>query len=633
MGVKKKLLASFFAIIFILFLSEVFSLVMDRIILAKHEVLSDNMMAEYSLIEKSSALVASFDRLVKSPTDEKEINNFNLIYSDIKKVLPEIKSIIAYNESRIIFSRLENNLNDMFFDIEIGINDLNSDNYLEGIKRYEEASKKNEFVKENVNNLLLKELEYAKSLHNAVETVQLIIQIIVILLFGAATIGCIWYAIIFSRKLVSPLIRLTKLAKVIEGGDSKSGVDTDLLKGEDEISSLANSFNNMVISLKNSIKQLREYNVEIKNSHNLVELEKNKLQQYLDVAGVIVLIFNIDNKVLVINKKGREILGVESSEIIGKDWIQKYIDKKNQTQTKGLIAFLLNNTALSDTLENIVIAKDKTQKNIVWHFSILNNGPKNPQSILATGVDITELTKAKITINQLREVDNLKNEVLNIATHELKTPLISIVGLSEVMEQKPTTLSDEYKNYISIIHKEGLKLTELIKTMLVANRNEIGKIAVSKEKFNLIDLVSSLKTPLEMLAKRTKSKVEFNLQIKEAPVDSDKAKISQVIYNFIDNAVKYGPKEQTIGINAFLVDNKFVKIEVNNFGSSISKEMQKKLFIKFSQLEPSLSRSQEGIGLGLYICKQNIEALGGQIGVTSEPEQGTTFYFTLPLNI
>ncbi|MFZ2310774.1 MAG: ATP-binding protein [Patescibacteria group bacterium] len=606
---------------------------MDRIILAKHEVLSDNMMAEYSLIEKSSALVASFDRLVKSPTDEKEINNFNLIYSDIKKVLPEIKSIIAYNESRIIFSRLENNLNDMFFDIEIGINDLNSDNYLEGIKRYEEASKKNEFVKENVNNLLLKELEYAKSLHNAVETVQLIIQIIVILLFGAATIGCIWYAIIFSRKLVSPLIRLTKLAKVIEGGDSKSGVDTDLLKGEDEISSLANSFNNMVISLKNSIKQLREYNVEIKNSHNLVELEKNKLQQYLDVAGVIVLIFNIDNKVLVINKKGREILGVESSEIIGKDWIQKYIDKKNQTQTKGLIAFLLNNTALSDTLENIVIAKDKTQKNIVWHFSILNNGPKNPQSILATGVDITELTKAKITINQLREVDNLKNEVLNIATHELKTPLISIVGLSEVMEQKPTTLSDEYKNYISIIHKEGLKLTELIKTMLVANRNEIGKIAVSKEKFNLIDLVSSLKTPLEMLAKRTKSKVEFNLQIKEAPVDSDKAKISQVIYNFIDNAVKYGPKEQTIGINAFLVDNKFVKIEVNNFGSSISKEMQKKLFIKFSQLEPSLSRSQEGIGLGLYICKQNIEALGGQIGVTSEPEQGTTFYFTLPLNI
>lgn len=633
MGVKKKLLVSFFAIIFILFLSEVFSVVMDRIILLKHEILSDNMLAEYSLIEKSSALVASFDKLVKSPTDEKEINNFNLIYSDLKQVLPQIKSIIVYSESKIIFNRLENNLNDMFFDIEIGINDLSSDNYLEGINRYQEASKKNEFVKENVNNLLLKELEYAKSLHDAVEKVQLIIQIIVILLFMAATFGCIWYAITFSRKLVLPLTRLTKLAKVIEGGDSKSGVDTDLLKGDDEISSLANSFNNMVISLKNNIQQLREYNVEIKNSHNLLELEKNKLQQYLDVAGVMILIFSIDHKVLVINKRGREILGVESSEIIGKDWVQKYVDKKNQTQTKGLIAFLLNNTALSDTLENIVIAKDKTEKNIVWHFSVLDNGPKNPQSILATGVDITELTKAKITINQLREVDNLKNEVLNIATHELKTPLISIVGLSEVMEQKPTDLSDEYKNYISIIHKEGLKLTELIKTMLVANRNEIGKIAVTKEKFNLIDLIVSLKTPLDMLAKRTKSKINFNLQTKEAPVDSDKAKISQVIYNFIDNAVKYGPKQQIINITASLIDNKFIKIEVNNSGSSISKEMQKKLFIKFSQLEPSLSRSQEGIGLGLYICKQNIEALGGQIGVTSEPEQGTTFYFTLPLNI
>jgi len=97
------------------------------------------------------------------------------------------------------------------------------------------------------------------------------------------------------------------------------------------------------------------------------------------------------------------------------------------------------------------------------------------------------------------------------------------------------------------------------------------------------------------------------------------------------NAVKYGPPNQTIGVNLFLVDSKFVRIEVKGAGQGITKELQKKLFLKFSQLEPSLSRSQDGMGLGLYICKQNIENLGGQIGVESELNQGATFYFTLPL--
>jgi PAS domain S-box-containing protein len=631
MGIKKKLLVSFFAIIFILFISEVFSVVMNRIILSKHEVLSDNMIAEYELIEKSSNLVESFNQIIKSPTDTTGIDNFNLIYADIKQLLPKIDHIIVYGDSQVIFHRLENNINDMFFDIEIGINDLNSNNYLDASSRYEEAKRKNEFVRENVTNLLLKELEYAKKLHGAVEQVQIIIQIIVILLFLIATAGCIWYAVTFSKKFVSPLIKLTKLAKVIEGGNSAT-TDPALLKGVDEVSSLTNSFNSMVASLKSSISKLQEYNLEIKKSHSLLEIERNKLQQYLDVAGVIVLIFDSNNKVLVINKKGCEILEIEASEIIGQNWIEKYVAKKNQTQTKGLITFLLNNIALSDTLENIITTKNNSEKNVVWHFSVLRDDSNSKQRILATGVDVTELTKAKITINQLKELDNLKNEVLNIATHELKTPLISIVGLSEVMESKPKTIPNEYQDYISIIHKEGLKLTGLIKTMLAANRNEVSKLYVDKETFDLISLVSSLKTPLGMLAKRTNSKIKFDLRVKKLIIESDKNKISQVLYNFIDNAVKYGPENQIISVNVFLLDNNFVKLEVSGLGAGISEEMQKKLFIKFSQLEPSLSRSQEGMGLGLYICKQNIESLGGQIGVVSKINEGATFYFTLPLN-
>jgi len=630
-SIKKKLLTSFFVIIATLLISEGFFVTMDHVILMKYWTLVDNMVSEYKLIENTSSLLSSFNRRIKSPTDVAEINYFNSIHFDTENLLAKVKTAIIYSDSKIAFTGLENNINDVIFDTEIGVNNLVSGDYLEAVNRYDSANRKNNFVRENANSLILKELEYAENLQVEIDKVRLLSEIFSSLLLVVTTLGCIGHAIGFSRKFVEPLSNLTKLAKVIEEGNLGVTVDENLLKGRDEVASLANSFNAMVLSLKASINKLQEYNTEIKNSRNRLKAEKDKLQKYLDIAGVIVLIFDSNNNVLLVNKKGREILGAESSEIIGRDWVSGFVTKKNQAKTQSLINSLITSMAPVDTLENIIIAKDKTEKNIVWHFSLLQNENNVSTAVLATGVDVTELTKAKITIDQLKEVDKLKNEVLNIATHELKTPLISIVGLSEVMEKQPQTMSADYQNYISIIHKEGLKLTNLIKTMLTASRNEVGQEAIVKEKFNFINLITSLKIPLEMLAKRTESKIKFNLKPKEVNIESDKAKISQVIYNFVDNAVKYGPKNQTVSISLFLTDDKFVRFEVNGAGQGIPKALQKKLFLKFSQLEPSLSRSQDGIGLGLYICKQNIENLGGQIGVESEPNQGATFYFTLPL--
>jgi len=631
-GIKKKLLTSFFAIIATLLISEGFFLAMDYIILSKYMTLTNNMVSEYRLIGNTSSLIASFNKRIKSPSDQAEIDRFNLLYSDTKNLLVGLNATIVDYNSKIAFNGLENNINDVFFNIEIGSNNLASGDYLEAVSRYDDASRKNDFVRENANNLIFKELEYAKNLQVEIEKVRIISQIIAFLLLIMATGGCIWYAIVFSQRLIAPLINLTRLAKVIEDGDLSATVDKTLLTGNDEVASLSNSFNTMVLSLRMSIKKLQEYNTEIKNSRNRLKSEKNKLQQYLDIAGVIVLISDTNNNVLLINKKGRELLNIGASDIMGQDWVGGYVVKKDQTKTRSQLALLIGNTASSDTLENVIVAQDKSEKNIVWHFSLLKNGEGATEGILATGVDVTELTKAKVTINQLKEVDKLKNEVLNIATHELKTPLISIVGLSEVMEKKPVTIPPEYQDYISIIHKEGLKLTNLIKTMLTASRNEVGKEATVKEKFNLVELVASLGTSLDMLAKRTDSQIKFDLRVKEVNIESDKAKISQVIYNFVDNAVKYGPKNQTININLFLPEAKSVRVEVKGAGQGISKPLQKKLFLKFSQLEPSLSRSQDGMGLGLYICKQNVENLGGQIGVESELDQGATFYFTLPFN-
>lgn len=631
MGIKGKLLNSFFLIILSLIISGIFFVSINYIILSKYTALNNNMVSEYRLIDGVSALLFSYDKIIKSPNDISERDNLKKIHKEILSLLDDLDQSIVNYESRVAFNGLKNTIEGIFLDIEIGVKGLDSGDYLEAVNRQTEVYDKKDFIKDNSVNLILKELKYSKDLQIEIAKIKNVSQVIAILLMFLIVFFCVWYAFSFSSKFVAPLVNLSNLAQAVKKGDFNVKIDSNILKENDEVSFLANSFDSMIVQIKNDIEKLQKYNLEIKDSRDKLEEEKQKLQKYLNVAGVIVLIFDRHNNVFLINRKGKDIFGIEASEIIGEDWVSKYVSEKDQEKTKLTLSSIFNNNTQVEAFENVIIAKDGKSKNIVWRFSFLENKEGQVQAVLATGADITELIEAKATIGQLKELDKLKNEVLNIATHELKTPLVSIIGLSEVMKNNPQTIPTEYQNYISIINKEGSKLANLIKTMLTVNRNEVSKILVNKEKFDLISLIKSFKGSLDILVKKTDSKVVFSFDSDQLLMESDKAKISQVVYNLVDNAIKYGLPKQTITISSINLKNNYVRIEIKNEGKGIPKSIQKNLFLKFSQLEPSLSRSQDGMGLGLYICKQTIDALGGEIGVESEPNQGAKFYFTLPL--
>lgn len=523
-SIKNKLLISFLTVIVILIISGGFFMVMDFVIIKKYENLTNTMIVEYKLIETTTNLIESFHKLIKYINDPIKINQFIDVRKELKTLLTILDENITDYDSLIIYFGLKNTINDVIFECDRGVNAALEGNYSEITIHYDTANRKNVFVRENTASLLLKQLEYIKNLQTEITLTQLLTQIITLILFFIVVTGCVIYSILFSKKLISPLVNLTKLAKVIESGNLKATVSKDLLQGNDEIAVMANSFNTMIFSLRGNIKKLQEYNTKLIKARQKIDEENKELEK--------------------INK---------------------------------------------------------------------------------------ELASRDLTISQMKELDRMKNDILNIATHELKTPLISIVGLSEIMQKHAALLSPEYQGYINIIHEEGSKLTNLIRKMLTSIKRENNKSEKIREKFNLDDLLLSLETSLNMMAKRTNSQVTFNIGAKGIEIESNKEKISQVIYNFVDNAVKYGPSNQTIRVILNKPDAKFVKVAVSDAGPGISKEMRKKLFLKFSQLEPSLSRSQEGIGLGLFICKQNIEELGGQIGVESKPGHGATFYFTLPL--
>lgn len=369
-----------------------------------------------------------------------------------------------------------------------------------------------------------------------------------------------------------------------------------------------------------------------KMSENALIEERNKLQKYLDVSGIITIIFNADQKVLLINKKGCEVFGCRSGAVLGKNWVDLFVANKYKEETRSRLDSLLKGDSKAVMVtENIVKAAGGEERNIIWRFALLSNGPSKSAVALGVGSDITDFKQAKATIGELKELNNLKDEFLNIATHELKTPLTSIIGLSEILIGKLNALPSKYLEYLKIINLEGLRLAKIMRRMLDVSRYESGRMLVIKERFNLPEFIQSIHPSLLVLAKDKVFKYSIAPSAEGLLIDSDKQRISQVIYDLVDNAVKHADGARKITLSLRKKDNKEAVIEIIDDGQGIPPESHDKLFLKFYQLKPSLSRPQEGIGLGLYSCKLAVESLGGKIGVKSSLGKGSNFYFTLPL--
>ncbi len=610
-GIKEKILSAFFLVISILVISGSFFVIMNFVLIKNYEDIMENLLSQYQLIEKTQSITESFRNINKFVSVER-INEFEDIKHSFENHLIKVDNQIEGQKNFAIYYGLRNTIVSLISDASAGVEMAHKGNILESNKYFNSVNEKNVFIKETTTNLLLEELKRLEEVQKNIYQIKELIQITAASLFIVVVLFSVLYAIKFSDKLIKPLLKLTKIAESIKKGNLNISLNEKDYQEYKEINTLSASFSTMINSLKDNI---------------------TKLNQYLDVSGVFVMTFDFDYKIIGLNKKALQILNAQDSlEIIGKNWIENYVINEDKNKTQSLLDYFISSGNIEEKLENSIIDKNKNIKNIVWHFRILKNSKNKSRIILAAGLDITELSQAKDTINKLKELDDLKGEILNIATHELKTPLISIVGLSEVIKNNPKKIDKEYLEYINIINSEGQKLNHLIKSMLTVNRNDRGKIIVSIEEIDFKKLKSTLKSSLEMLCQRSKSSLKIIDKTDLKIIKSDKERISQIIYNFVDNAVKYGPEKQEIVVQFEMEKKNNLKISVIDNGQGINKEKQKKLFQKFSQLEPSLSRSKDGMGLGLYICKQNIEALHGKIGVKSEEGKGSAFYIIFPIN-
>lgn len=224
-----------------------------------------------------------------------------------------------------------------------------------------------------------------------------------------------------------------------------------------------------------------------------------------------------------------------------------------------------------------------------------------------------------------------KDEFASMMSHELKSPLVPILGYCEMLSD-PTmfgALNAEQKDAVKEISVNATTLQELITDLLDLNKLELGKLNITRSSFQLSDFFN------EILAKFYPLAIEKNIEFKlDCPVDStiytDRKRFNQVFSNIILNSVDFLPKQDAI----ITIGNKTQKNEflffIRDNGVGISESKIVNIFQKFYQVDASLARTHGGTGLGLSICKELITLLGGKIWVESTLGKETTFYFTLP---
>lgn len=234
----------------------------------------------------------------------------------------------------------------------------------------------------------------------------------------------------------------------------------------------------------------------------------------------------------------------------------------------------------------------------------------------------------------LYESNRLKSEFLANISHELRTPLNSILGFAELLTDAAEKAPDSRNlRYVQNITRSGRHLLELINDLLDLAKIEAGRMEVRAEPLSLPDLFEGLAGILKPLLEPNELSIVDTIARDVPIIHTDPAKLQQVLYNFLANAIKFSPRGGVVTLAAVRENIDHVRISVTDRGIGIDPSQHKVIFEKFRQIDSSMTRQHSGSGLGLAISKELAELLNGRIGVQSALGQGATFWIILPLKI
>lgn len=232
-------------------------------------------------------------------------------------------------------------------------------------------------------------------------------------------------------------------------------------------------------------------------------------------------------------------------------------------------------------------------------------------------------------VTAAHRLDELKAEFVATASHELRTPLAAVYGAAQTLRRHDFALDESGRErFVALIIEESDRLSRIVNEILLASQLDAGRLDLFTESFDPVDLIERV---VESARTRAPAGVSIAVHVPDSvpAVGADRDKVRQVLANLVENAVKYSPDggKIEIGITPRATTVQFF---VRDEGLGIQPDEQAHIFEKFYRLDPGMTRGVGGTGLGLYICRELVERMGGRISVESAAGAGSTFTFDLP---
>ncbi|MGQ9584575.1 MAG: ATP-binding protein [Anaerolineae bacterium] len=270
-----------------------------------------------------------------------------------------------------------------------------------------------------------------------------------------------------------------------------------------------------------------------------------------------------------------------------------------------------------------------------WAPELARFGPGHPEFLAVLGAQAAiAMDNARLfgdiqrAYRELQALDHLKSEFINVAAHELRTPIAILMGYASLLEEEAP---EELKEPLAIMARNAERLSSLVTNLLDLERLQTGATLVSVEPVSLAEVVRDVVADFRPLAESKQVSLETSLQEAMPSVQTDRQKLELVIANLVSNAVKFTPSGGKVLVRATMGDgDQGLVIQVEDTGVGIPAAELDKIFEPFYQTEASLTRKHEGMGLGLSIVRGMMNLLGGKVSVKSEVGRGSIFTIALP---
>lgn len=399
----------------------------------------------------------------------------------------------------------------------------------------------------------------------------------------------------FITRLLRPLEELRRAALKVSEGDSIARVSEPQ---ESELADLARSFNHMSRLVGQRVEEIQN--------------QRQQLEVILANLDVGIVAFDRFGRVILVNRAAEEILDIPDRTWQGRNALELSLDHR--------LAAMVEKALGGETVEEELTMRQPSGRVLRVSATPVRSGEEMMGGAIVVMGDLT----------RLRRLERIRSDFVANVSHELRTPLASIRAAAETLQDGAVTDEEAAPRFLQIIASESERLGNMVRDLLTLASAESPGLVLAREVVDAGSLIKEVVSGVRAAYSGGPiATIEAVVAPGVPPMLGERERLREALFNLVDNAVKYTPKDGLVVVSAAEKQDQ-IRLSVSDNGPGISQEHQSRLFERFYRVDKDRSRAVGGTGLGLAIVKHIAEAHGGRVGVESILGKGSTFWFTVP---